>query len=204
MPFPRKLLNEGEDVILDLRPHWRVLAKPALSVVLAAALVLVVANRIDHEAPAYAAVVVLLAALAWLLGRYLRWASTDFVVTTDRLVHRAGALRKSGREIPLERLGDITVEQSLFERVLGAGGLVIESGGERGRHHFTDVRRPFVVQHTIYREIERAQARDIRRLQAEREPTIPEQLEKLDELRRRGVITQAEFERKKTQLLDRL
>lgn len=204
MPFPRKLLNEGEDVILDLRPHWRVFVKPALSVVLAAALVLVVANRIDHEAPTYAAVAVLVAALVWLLGRYLRWASTDFVVTTDRLVHRAGVLRKSGREIPLERLGDVAVEQSLWERVLGAGTVVIESGGERGSQQFTDIRRPFVVQHTIYREIDRAQARDIRRLQAEREPTIPEQLEKLDELRRRGVITQAEFELKKTQLLDRL
>jgi cytochrome c-type biogenesis protein CcmH/NrfG len=37
-----------------------------------------------------------------------------------------------------------------------------------------------------------------------REPTIPEQLEKLDELRKRGVITEAEFTAKKAQLLDRM
>ena len=204
MPFPRKLLNEGEDMILDLRPHWWVFVKPGLSVVVAAVLVLVVADRIDHEAPTYAAVAVLVLALAWVVVRYLKWATTNFVVTTDRLIHRAGVLGKSGREIPLERLNDIAVNQTLFERIIGAGDLMIESGGERGQQHFTDVRRPFVVQNTIYREIERAQARDIRRLQAEREPSIPEQLEKLDELRRRGVITQAEFEVKKTQLLDRL
>ena len=34
--------------------------------------------------------------------------------------------------------------------------------------------------------------------------TIPEQIEKLDELRRRGVISEAEFQAKKTQLLERM
>ena len=36
------------------------------------------------------------------------------------------------------------------------------------------------------------------------ELSVPEQLEKLDELRQKGVISQAEFDAKKTQLLDRM
>jgi hypothetical protein len=60
------------------------------------------------------------------------------------------------------------------------------------------------VQNVIYREMERAQDRQGERLAGQREPTIPEQLEKLDELRRRGIVTQAEFDAKKAQLLDRM
>jgi uncharacterized membrane protein YdbT with pleckstrin-like domain len=139
-----------------------------------------------------------------MVARYLGWASTNFVVTTDRLIHRAGVLGKSGREIPLERVNDIAVNQSFLERLLGKGDLLIESGGERGQQHFTDVRRPFVVQNTIYREMERAGARDAARASGSRELSIPEQIEKLDELRQRGVVTQAEFEAKKAQLLERM
>jgi uncharacterized membrane protein YdbT with pleckstrin-like domain len=204
MSFPRKLLNEGEDVVLDLRPHWWVLVKPVALVVVLVPALFVVAAKIDNDVPTYAMAALLLFALLRLLVAYLRWATTNFVVTTDRIVHRAGVLAKSGREIPLERLNDITVNQSIFERLIGAGDLMIESDGERGQSHFTDVRRPFVVQNVIYREIERAQARQGDRLAAQQEPSIPEQLEKLDELRRRGVVTQAEFDAKKAQLLDRM
>jgi uncharacterized membrane protein YdbT with pleckstrin-like domain len=204
MPFPRKLLNEGEDVVLDLRPHWWVLVKPSGALAAALVLLLVVARTIDNDLPTFVALVVVLVAVAWLVARYLVWVTTNFVLTTDRLVHRAGVLGKSGRKIPLERLNDISVNQTLFERLIGAGDLMIESGGERGQQHFTDVRRPFVVQNNIYREIERAQARDAQRAAGQRESSIPEQIEKLDELRQRGLLTNAEFEAKKAQLLDRL
>jgi uncharacterized membrane protein YdbT with pleckstrin-like domain len=202
MAFPRRLLNEGEDVVLDLRPHWWVFVKPVALVAAAVALLFVVAANVDHDVPTYAALLVVLYAVVRLVVAYLRWATTNFVVTTDRIVHRSGVLAKSGREIPLERLNDIAVSQSLFERLVGAGDLLVESGGERGQSHFTDVRSPFTVQNTIYRELERAQARSAQA--ARPAPGIPEQLEKLDELRQRGVITQAEFDAKKAQLLDRL
>jgi uncharacterized membrane protein YdbT with pleckstrin-like domain len=202
--FPRKLLNEGEDVVLDLQPHWWLFVKPIAAVAGALALTLAAAYTIDHDIPTYLGVALVVYALARLLVRYLQWANTDFVLTTDRIVHRTGVLAKAGREIPLDRVNDIAVRQSLFERLIGAGDLMIESGGERGQQHFTDIRKPFLVQNVIYREIERAQARAAERMAGTREPSIPEQIEKLDELRRRGIITQAEFEAKKAQLLDRL
>ncbi len=57
--------------------------------------------------------------LLWLAVRYARWATTNFVVTTDRLVFRAGVLGKRGKEIPLERVNDIAVTQTVFERLIG-------------------------------------------------------------------------------------
>jgi uncharacterized membrane protein YdbT with pleckstrin-like domain len=202
MPFPRKFLNEGEEIVLDLHPHWSFFAGPVAAV--AALLVLATVAR---DQPDWLLLGILgLAALAllWLLGRHLRWITTNFVVTTDRLIHRHGVFSKRGQEIPLERLNDVSFHRTLIQRMVGAGDLLIESGGERGQQLFDHIADPERVQNVIHREIEAAQARDADRMAGRRELTPLEQLERLEELRQRGVISQAEFEAKKAQLLDRL
>ena len=204
MPFPRKLLNDNEDIVLDLRPHWWFLSGPVATVVLTVALTIFVAAIGAPTLVLLASLALMIVALVWLLVRFPRWTTTNFVVTTDRLIFRSGVLSKHGREIPLERVNDITFNASLFERVIRAGDLVIESAGERGQQMFTDIPRPMHVQNEVYRQIEAAQQRDADRMAGRRELSVPEQLEKLDELRQRGVISQAEFDAKKSQLLDRM
>lgn len=201
MPFPRKLLNEGEDIVLDLHPHWWFFVKPA--VVLAASIVGAVALR-EVDAARIALIVVIVVSALWLVVVYAKWTTTNVVVTTDRLIHRVGVLSKRGKEIPLERVNDIAVNQTFFERLIGSGDVTIESGGERGQQIFMDIPKPFLVQNVIYTEMERAKERDATRVVGARELSIPEQLDKLDGLRQRGVITQAEFDAKKAQLLDRM
>ena len=118
---------------------------------------------------------------------------------------RSGVFSKSGHEIPLERVNDITSKQSVFERLIGAGDLQIQSGGgDVGPQVIPNMKKPFAVQNEIYRQMEAAQARDADRMAGRRELSVPEQLEKLDELRQRGVLSQAEFDAKKAQLLDRM
>ena len=204
MAYPPKFLNEGEQVVLDLRPHWWFLSGPVAALVVAIAGTVAVAV---FDLPGWLFLVLLgLTALnlLWVVGRTAKWTTTDFVLTTDRLIYRSGVFAKKGKEIPLERLNDISFNQTFFQRIIGAGDLLIESGGERGQQAFSDIRRPSRVQNEIHRQIEAAQARDADRMAGRRELSIPEQIEKLDELRSRGVISQAEFDAKKTQLLDRM
>jgi uncharacterized membrane protein YdbT with pleckstrin-like domain len=204
VPFPRKLLNEGEDIVLDMRPHWWVFVKPIVLLILVVAATVVAANFIDNDLPVYVGLGMTVFVLLGLVWRYLLWVTTNFVVTTDRLIYRAGVFGKSGREIPLERLNDISVNQTLFERLIRAGDVMIESGGERGQQTFRDIKAPFIVQNVIYREIENAQARDAERISGHHELSVPEQIEKLAELRDRGVLSPEEFEAKKAQLLERM
>jgi len=202
MPFPRKYLNEGEEVILDLRPHWFYLAGPVTSLVAALVLALIVRDRSQWILfPVLALAVV---ALFWFLGRYAKWITTNFALTSDRLIYRSGVASRQGREIPLERLNDVSFHQSLVQRMLGAGDLLIESGGERGQEQFGSFAHPQDIQNEVHRAIEAAAARDADRMAGRRELSPLEQLEKLEELRQRGVITQAEFDLKKAKLLDRL
>ena len=90
--------------------------------------------------------------------------------------------------------------------MIGAGDLVIESAGEHGQTTFEDIPKPSTVQNEIYRQIEAMKDRDASRVAAggSRELSVPEQIDQLDQLRQRGVISQAEFEQKKAQLLQRM
>jgi len=204
MAFPKKYLNDSEEVILDLRPHWAFLAAPVLALVAAVVLAIWVSQAVDSDVALFPALALAVVALLFFLVRLAQWTTTDFVLTTDRLIYRKGVVSRQGREIPLERVNDVSYQQTLLQRLLRAGDLLVESGGERGQSSFGHFARPQDIQNEIHRAIEGAAARDADRMAGRRELSPLEQLEKLEELRQRGVISQAEFEVKKAKLLDRL
>ena len=204
MAFPKKYLNDGEEIILDLRPHWFFLFGPGVALLGALALAIWVSQSIDSDWALFPALGLAVVALLFFLARYAQWLTTDFVLTTDRLIYRKGVVSRQGREIPLERLNDVSFQQTLFQRMLRAGDLLVESGGERGQSQFGHFADPQGIQNEIHRAIEAAAGRDADRMAGRRELSPLEQLEKLEELRQRGVISQAEFDVKKAKLLDRL
>src|SRR3954453_20486827 len=83
VPFPKRLLFDGEDIVLDLRPHWWFFSRPA-ALLLVTLVVLIVARATDvGDWAVIMAAGVVLAALGWFAGRYMRWATTNFVLTSD-------------------------------------------------------------------------------------------------------------------------
>ncbi|MBV9952529.1 MAG: PH domain-containing protein [Acidimicrobiia bacterium] len=126
-----------------------------------------------------------------------------FVLTSDRILTRRGWISKSGVEIPLERINTVFFNQSLFERMIGAGDLAIESAGERGTETMTDIRKPAVVQREIYVQMESNENRKFDRARAPSSSGIStaEQLEKLHNLLQQGAITQAQFEAERAKLI---
>ncbi len=204
MAFPKKYLNDSEEIILDLRPHWFFVVPSTLALVAALALAIWVSQAVDSDFALFPALALAVVTLLLFLVRFAQWVTTDFVLTTDRLIYRKGIVSRQGKEIPLERVNDVSFQQSLFQRMMRAGDLMVESGGERGQSHFGHFANPQDIQNEIHRAIEAAAARDADRMAGRRELSPLEQLEKLEELRQRGVISQAEFEVKKAKLLDRL
>lgn len=210
MPFPRKLLNEREDIVLDLHPHWWFFAPPLLALIAAivvGGLALTLTDAAWVQVPVG---IMVLGFLMWFGIRYSRWVTTNFVVTTDRLIYRHGVLAKHGIEIPLDRVNTVFFRQSIFERIVRSGDLVIESASETGRQAFSNVRNPSAVQNEIYRQIEANENRKFDRVGEsaaggdDREPSIPAQIRELDELRKQGLVSEQEFAAKKQQLLDRM
>jgi uncharacterized membrane protein YdbT with pleckstrin-like domain len=210
--FPPDLLNDNEEIVLDLRPHWWFVAPVGALLGLAVILGIAILVAIDNAPMKILAGIILLGALGNFVVRYVRWAGINFVVTSERVISRTGVIAKKGIEIPLDRINTVFFNQTLFERLIGAGDLGIESAGEGGRQTFKDIRKPSDVQQAIYRAMEADETRRFEHMGraasgARTEATsdsIPDQIKKLDDLRRSGALTDAEFEAKKRDLLDRL
>jgi len=215
MAYPKNLIQQGETVALDLRPHWWYFSRNIFTGIPLAILVIFILNLSDgfvRDASSWIVVLLLVAWAAWLVLKYFQWTMTYFVVTDRRVIYRTGVLSKRGVEIPLERINNINFHQRVIDRIIGAGDLDIESAGRDGQSHFDFVRHPDGVQHEIYREMEK---RNMPQNFAPAAPaaaapapapvaSVPEQIEQLAQLRAQGHITDAEYEQKKSELLGRM
>ena len=159
MPYPRKLLNDDETLVLDLHPHWWYFVEAAVALVAAVVLGILGLGAGWPNGLRWLTVALILASAVWLLSRYVRWLTTNFVVTSDRVVFRHGVFAKSGIEIPLERINSVHFTQTVIERILGAGDLMIESGSEQGQQRFSDVRNPDRVTRVIHEQMDRTRTR---------------------------------------------
>jgi uncharacterized membrane protein YdbT with pleckstrin-like domain len=211
--FPKRLLAEHERLILDLRPHWIALLLPAVVAVLILAAEILLFRLFDPpRLMGWAAIVAgIVLFMAIPVRAVLNWATAHFVVTSDRVIHRSGWVAKRSMEMPLERINDVTFTQTVFERMVGAGSLRIQSGSEYGQNHFRDIRRPEEVQKLIYETGEANQLRMERASEvglsaAGEDPADSplDELERLASLKDRGMITEDEFEVHKRRLLGRL
>jgi uncharacterized membrane protein YdbT with pleckstrin-like domain len=202
MPYPKKLLNDNETVALDLHPHWWYFAKAGALLVASIAFGIVVTIVFDGDverALQLLAIALILGSAIWLVARYAMWSTTNFVITSDRVIFRQGVISKRGIEIPLENVNTVKSSQGPFERILGAGDLLIESAGETGQQRFTDIKNPSRVQNLLHSQRE---ANNTRMYSGNQGGSVAHQLEKLEGLLQRGTITQAEFDEQKRRLLE--
>ncbi len=202
MPFDASNLHRNEEIVLDLHPHWIMLAKGLFLLVVSIALGIWVLTTDLHGIIKGAVGVLILASLLYTLQRLIAWLSTNFVVTTDRCIYREGIVSKRGVEIPLERINTVFFNQTVVDRILGAGTLTIESAGENGVQTFEDVRDPIGVQQVLYQEMEDNENRKFDRVRAPgAQVSVADEIAKLAALRDQGHLTPAEFEEQKARLL---
>ncbi|MEV6925953.1 PH domain-containing protein [Dactylosporangium sp. NPDC051485] len=152
MGFPESVLTKDEQVVLNLHPHWKALFLPVVWAVLAVAAVAAAAIFTDWSALvllilAGVALAVILVVTGW---PWLKWKTTHYVFTNERVIMRSGVFSRSGRDIPLGRINDVSFSHSIFERMLGCGTLTIESAGERGQVQLTDLPHVEKTQSVLY------------------------------------------------------
>ena len=159
MAFPRRLLAEDEEVVLDLHPHWKRLLLPALLVPIAIGIATYVVFLVPSgslRTPVRLAIVAVavIVLLRWSVWPWIVWQTTRYVLTNRRVVIRIGVLGRSGRDIPLTRVNDVSFHHSLLERMLRCGTLTIESAGEHGQVVLPEVPNVELVQREVYRCVE--------------------------------------------------
>jgi uncharacterized membrane protein YdbT with pleckstrin-like domain len=151
--FPEDVLSDDERVVMHLHPHWKALIWPGVVTVIAIGATIVAAVMSQVALIIVGALAII--GFVWLaLWPYLKWRTTHYVFTNERVLLQTGVLSRNRRDIPVNRINDHSMNQSFVERMLGAGTLTIESAGERGQSVLTDIPHVERVQTALYEIVE--------------------------------------------------
>ncbi len=213
MGYLEELLGEDETVLFSSRQHRFVLfARIFLELLLlgllaAAALVALQAWPANGQLIALAAALVGLIVLLSALRDYLRWRNEQFVVTDRRVLQIEGVLSKNVLDSSLEKINDVQLTQSLFGRMFDYGTIEILTASEEAINRMDAIAQPLEFK----RAMQDARARydgylDRGQVRAYEQPRLDVQglLEQLAALRDRGILSDAEFEAKKRDVLSRI
>jgi uncharacterized membrane protein YdbT with pleckstrin-like domain len=208
MPFPRRLLIPDEELVLDLRPHPIALVMPAVVTIVGFVAASWLTAKTDVADWVWWVLFLILLVL-YPVPKLVAWLTSNFAVTSDRVIHRQGFIAKRSMEIPLEAINDVRFEQGILDRMVGAGTLVISSASEFGRNTFDDIRHPEAVQKVIYEQGESNKKRMYQGSAAGQGPPPPPpaapsattELERLARLRADGVLSEEEFQVQKAKIL---
>jgi membrane protein YdbS with pleckstrin-like domain len=153
--LPRKFLNDDEELLAELRPHWIFLFGPLFTSI-AVWIGLIVLVILWQKAPGWTNYPILILALIpglWLLGRFVRWRSYVVALTSTRILVRQGILGRDTVQLRLQRITEVNIRQRLIERLLGTGSLIIDVQGEDDSLTLEYMRRPAVVQRVLNSQI---------------------------------------------------
>jgi membrane protein YdbS with pleckstrin-like domain len=157
MAYPDDLLSPSEHVVIHRHPHWKMLIFPVFWLLVVVAIGTYLAGLVVDQSWApiawVALAVVGVVVIMWLtLAPLVRWRTTHFIVTSDRVMAREGVFKRTGLDIPLSRINSVRFEHSLLDRVLGCGTLIIESASDEPLE-FDDIPSVEKVHSLLYREV---------------------------------------------------
>lgn len=159
MGYPEDLLSEGEQVVIHKHSHWKMLLLPYLILLVTLAAGVWLALLVRDATPPWDLIGLIaigavgLVIIVWLfLVPFVRWRTTHFIVTTDRVMAREGVINRTGIDIPMSRISTVRFEHGLIDRIFGCGTLIVESSAQEPLE-FDDIPSVEKVHSHIYRQI---------------------------------------------------
>ena len=211
-------LMPGEHMVLSGNPHWWYFWKQVAAAVGVLALLFLLLSVDKDWVSTGIKWVAALAFVVWLANTIyalVQWRTTRFAVTDQRVAYQSGIVRRSGVSIPLNRINNVNFEQSLIARMLNNGVVTIESAGETGDSVFENIPGPEKVRTVIFGQMQADEQADSHRdaaairdalqgqpLSGSSGPTAQSRLDELEELQRRGLVSDEEFEIKRRQIVE--
>lgn len=142
MAISRRLLNEGETVIVDTRTHVKSLILPLICLVVLLALGTWAQVEIDQGVVTLIIWILVAIAIVWFVLRPLViWATATYTFTDRRLITRSGVIVRRGHDMPLARISDIAYEFGPIDRMLGCGTLIVSDASTHGQIRLHDIPR---------------------------------------------------------------
>ncbi len=219
MGYVEQLLSKGETIVVRSRQHWVALLASLLIngfIVVVVMVLRIVLGSVSFSLGLPDVLFVLLN-IATVLGvlfglvRFvwdaLQWWAEEYLVTSRRVIQTEGIINKRTTDSSLEKVNDVVLVQSFFGRILGYGNLEIVTGSDVGVNALLRLRDPISFKTAMLDEKAKLGGEDSVRPAAQDEVAdgdVPKLIEELDDLRRKGLISDAEFQEKKSKLLSQI
>lgn len=211
MNYLEQLLAQNEQIVLVARQSWVVLVREALLALVLTAGIVGVALVATGLFPPNGWLVGLLSLLP--IGRFvvqfLHWANREYVVTNRRVIQIDGLINKNVVDSSLEKVNDVRMSQSVLGRLLNYGDVEILTASELGKNLFQRIDNPIGFKTAMLNEKEKLGFDDVSNTSpaapaAPRPIDIPTLIASLSAMRKEGMITEEEFQKKKAELLARM
>ena len=152
-------LLPGENLVLKDHPHWIVIVKSLVVPIILLIAAVVVDLTLDKTGIPNFRTLVTLAAIAiaglWLIVVWIRWQSTSYTLTDQRIKIESGVFGRQSKMIPIDRGQDCTTRQSVFGRMLGYGRVEVDAAGAQGAEVLDHLPNPGVFRDQVFVQSER-------------------------------------------------
>jgi uncharacterized membrane protein YdbT with pleckstrin-like domain len=206
--YLKQLLGEREKILLVTHQHWFILLRNILFEILLiiATLVAVTLVMLIWMPQPIAALgyILLIIPLISLTKDVMVWNSHKYVVTNMRVIQVFGVFNKNVTDSSLEKVNDVKMEQSAIGRMANFGDIEILTASELGINRFTFIGDPVRFKTAMLNAKFDLEQTNLSRVNSHPAMDIPMLINQLDDLRKRSLITEAEFQEKKAHLLARL
>ena len=206
--YLKSLLGENEQVLFVTHHHWLVLAGEILAETLLTVAVVVLVSLIWYlwlpNPLVWLGYLLLIIPLISLWRDVLIWKNREYVVTNRRVIQLAGVFNKSITDSSLDKVNDVKMSQSFLGRMLDYGNIEILTASELGVNKFTYIGRPIQYKTAMLNAKEKLEHAPAEPAAARPSASPADLLAQLDLLRQHGVLTEAEFQAKKAELLKRM
>lgn len=202
--YVQGLLGQNERIVLATRQHWFVLfSNIVLEIVLTLVLIVGVSAAATVNPLAGFGFILVLVPLIGMLRDILIWRNREYIVTNRRVIQINGVFSKDVVDSSLEKVNDVKMNQSFFGRMFGYGDIEILTASETGDNLFRRIGDPIKFKTAMLNSKEKL-GYEGTSAQSQRADDIPAQIAELDKLRKQGIVTEAEFQAKKKELLAKM
>lgn len=209
--YIKNMLGENERILLVTRQHGFVLFSSIIAEIVVTLIAIVAISALTAMVNPLAGFgfLLLLIPLAIMLWDILTWSNRQYIVTNRRVIQISGIFSKDVVDSSLEKVNDVKMTQSFFGRLFDYGDVEILTASETGDNLFKRIGDPVKFKTAMLNAKEKlgyegTGAGAHAQRQQQRTESIPEQIAELDELRKQGILTDAEFQAKKKELLAKM
>jgi uncharacterized membrane protein YdbT with pleckstrin-like domain len=197
-------LKKDEKIIMETKPHWLTLVGPFLLMLIGSIIGIVIGSY---------GLLIGLVLVGYFIYKIIQRNNNLWTVTNLRVIDEYGVFSNNTKESPLDKINNVSYLQSFLGKIFGYGNVQIQTAAEIGSTTYFAVENPKELKDTITLMQEEYKQNQIKKQanefasaiaagQQNNKTDVAAELEKLYELKQKGILTDEEYNNRKTKILN--